>query len=274
MTDFGTVRRDGSFGAVRFERVYAATPEELWDAWTSPERLTRWLGASLVGTLAAGSTARLVWGDDADSQVELLVQEHKPPRLLEWQWTINGEPPTLLRVELAPAGERDAARARPQPAAGRPSSPGCRPAGTTSSTCSAPGSRRPRTGGGSCCRRTGRGWRNSEPGSGPAGYPARMPVPVPTEASRWRCTLCGNLTRFDVQRSTRAREYVHVSLAGEPVVEQRRTAGRDRRAGDLPVVRPGRLGRGRAAAGRAGRAGGPGADAAVAGEPAEHPAGS
>ena len=102
MTDFGTVRRDGSFGAVRFERVYAATPEELWDAWTSPERLSRWLGASLVGTLAPGSTARLVWGDDADAQVELLVQEHKPPRLLEWQWTINGEPPTLLRVELTP----------------------------------------------------------------------------------------------------------------------------------------------------------------------------
>ena len=48
-----------------------------------------------------------------------------------------------------------------------------------------------------------------------------MPVPVPTETSRWRCTLCGNLTRFDVQRATRAREYVHVSLAGEPVVEQR-----------------------------------------------------
>jgi hypothetical protein len=48
------------------------------------------LGASLVGSLAAGSTARLVWGDDPDSQVDLLVQQHKPPRLLEWQWTING----------------------------------------------------------------------------------------------------------------------------------------------------------------------------------------
>lgn len=48
-----------------------------------------------------------------------------------------------------------------------------------------------------------------------------MPVPAPTETTRWRCALCGNLTRFDVQRSTRAREYVHVSLAGEPVVEER-----------------------------------------------------
>ena len=48
-----------------------------------------------------------------------------------------------------------------------------------------------------------------------------MPVPVPTATSRWRCTLCGNLTRFDVQRVSRTREYVHVSLAGEPVVEER-----------------------------------------------------
>ncbi|MFL6128076.1 MAG: hypothetical protein ACJ73E_03315 [Mycobacteriales bacterium] len=48
-----------------------------------------------------------------------------------------------------------------------------------------------------------------------------MPVPAPTPDTRWRCTLCGNLTRFDVQRSTRAREYVHVTLAGEPMVEER-----------------------------------------------------
>jgi hypothetical protein len=48
-----------------------------------------------------------------------------------------------------------------------------------------------------------------------------MPVPVPTSSTRWRCALCGNLTRFDVQRSTRAREFVHVSLAGEQVVEDR-----------------------------------------------------
>lgn len=48
-----------------------------------------------------------------------------------------------------------------------------------------------------------------------------MPVPMPTETTRWRCTLCGNLTRFDVHRSTRACEYVHVDLAGTPVIEER-----------------------------------------------------
>jgi uncharacterized protein YndB with AHSA1/START domain len=103
MTDFGTVRRDGEFGAVRFERVYDAAPEQLWDAWTSPERIERWLGAAVVGTLAPGAKATLVWGPDADSQVELVVHEMSAPHRLEWQWTINDEPPTLLRVSLRPA---------------------------------------------------------------------------------------------------------------------------------------------------------------------------
>ncbi|MGP4002043.1 hypothetical protein [Streptomyces sp. 8N706] len=48
-----------------------------------------------------------------------------------------------------------------------------------------------------------------------------MGVPQPTADTRWRCTLCGNLTRFDVTRSTRAVEYVHLDLAGEPRIEER-----------------------------------------------------
>jgi hypothetical protein len=44
---------------------------------------------------------------------------------------------------------------------------------------------------------------------------------MPTATTRWRCSRCGNLTRFDVTRSTRAREYVHLDLGGAPVVEER-----------------------------------------------------
>ena len=47
------------------------------------------------------------------------------------------------------------------------------------------------------------------------------PVPAPGPDTRWRCAQCGNLTRFDVTRSTRTEEYVHVDLSGEQVVEQR-----------------------------------------------------
>ncbi|HVV30756.1 MAG TPA: hypothetical protein VHC41_07730 [Mycobacteriales bacterium] len=48
-----------------------------------------------------------------------------------------------------------------------------------------------------------------------------MPIPLPDSRTRWRCTACGNLTRFDVHRATRTREFVHVDLAGEQVVEER-----------------------------------------------------
>jgi hypothetical protein len=50
---------------------------------------------------------------------------------------------------------------------------------------------------------------------------ATMTVPLPTATTRWRCTLCGNLTRFDVTRSSKVVEYVHLDLAGEPTVEER-----------------------------------------------------
>jgi len=48
-----------------------------------------------------------------------------------------------------------------------------------------------------------------------------VPVPLPDTSTRWRCGVCGNLTRFDVVRTTRSREYVHVDLSGEQAVEER-----------------------------------------------------
>ncbi|MDG9700874.1 hypothetical protein [Streptomyces sp. DH37] len=48
-----------------------------------------------------------------------------------------------------------------------------------------------------------------------------MPVPRPNEGTRWRCAMCGNLTRFDVTRSSKVVEYVHLDLAGKPEVEER-----------------------------------------------------
>ncbi len=48
-----------------------------------------------------------------------------------------------------------------------------------------------------------------------------MAVPLPDPSSRWRCRQCGNLTRFDVVRNQRSREFVHVDLSGEAHVEER-----------------------------------------------------
>jgi hypothetical protein len=47
------------------------------------------------------------------------------------------------------------------------------------------------------------------------------PAPsLPSGSDRWRCSRCGNLTRFDVTRSTRVREFLHVDLSGESTVEE------------------------------------------------------
>ncbi len=49
-----------------------------------------------------------------------------------------------------------------------------------------------------------------------------MAVPLPTSTTRWRCARCGNLTRFDVVRTSRVVDYVHVDLAGRAQIEERK----------------------------------------------------
>ena len=44
---------------------------------------------------------------------------------------------------------------------------------------------------------------------------------LPDDRSRWRCAHCGNLTRFDVVRTTRVREFWHVAMSGESEIDER-----------------------------------------------------
>lgn len=44
----------------------------------------------------------------------------------------------------------------------------------------------------------------------------------PSTGMRWRCGGCGNLTRFDVTRTSRTTEYWHFDLSGEHQVEEQR----------------------------------------------------
>ncbi|MBV2362398.1 hypothetical protein ACFPZ0_15610 [Streptomonospora nanhaiensis] len=50
-----------------------------------------------------------------------------------------------------------------------------------------------------------------------------MSISVPSDTQRWRCTQCGNLTRFDVTRSVRSRDYLHFDLSGGSRVEESQT---------------------------------------------------
>ncbi|PSK90563.1 hypothetical protein CLV63_12297 [Murinocardiopsis flavida] len=47
-----------------------------------------------------------------------------------------------------------------------------------------------------------------------------MSISVPTDTERWRCAQCGNLTRFDVTRTVRSRDYLHLDLSGASRVEE------------------------------------------------------
>lgn len=47
-----------------------------------------------------------------------------------------------------------------------------------------------------------------------------MAISAPDESTRWRCSRCGNLTRFDVIRSVRSQQYWHFDLGGEVEIEQ------------------------------------------------------
>ena len=46
-----------------------------------------------------------------------------------------------------------------------------------------------------------------------------MAVTLPDPGTRWRCAGCGNLTRFDVRRTSTTQEFWHFDLAGDHQVE-------------------------------------------------------
>jgi uncharacterized protein YndB with AHSA1/START domain len=101
MTDeLGAVRRDGGAFALRLERAYDASPEEVSAAFTEPDSIRRWLFADAILEPRPGGRAEFRWGDDAAVGV---VREWDPPRLLEMSWA-EEETSSIVRVEIAGAG--------------------------------------------------------------------------------------------------------------------------------------------------------------------------
>jgi uncharacterized protein YndB with AHSA1/START domain len=85
---------------VRFERLYDATPAELWTAITDPEQLRGWLAHASRWNLVPGEEWQIHFDDGAAGGRVVAVEEG---RLLELTWVEDGSE-SLLRLEVAPAG--------------------------------------------------------------------------------------------------------------------------------------------------------------------------
>lgn len=93
---------------VRVERDLDAAIEDVWSAWTEPDRLRRWLGATDVPRLGTGTTAR-IWltarevPDDPDwAPAVVTVGEVEPPRLLRFGFVDASDAGGQVMVVLQP----------------------------------------------------------------------------------------------------------------------------------------------------------------------------
>ncbi len=102
--------------ALRLERTFEATPEEVYDAWTSPAVLQRWwsAGPDLVSPgcdvdLRVGGRYVLRMHDRVSGRAHVVAGEYREvdrPRRLVYTWCWEGEQHvSLVTVEFLPAGE-------------------------------------------------------------------------------------------------------------------------------------------------------------------------
>jgi uncharacterized protein YndB with AHSA1/START domain len=97
----GQVRADGERAGLRYERRYAAAPDEVWAAFTEPGSIKRWLFADAVVEPRVGGRFELRWGEDA-ARGEVVVWD--PPHVFEATWD-ESNVESVLRVEISPADE-------------------------------------------------------------------------------------------------------------------------------------------------------------------------
>jgi uncharacterized protein YndB with AHSA1/START domain len=76
--------------------------EEVWSALTDSAELPKWLAPGEI-ELREGGAARLAFADSG-GDIESRVSAVEPQRLLEYSWSVPGEPLRPLRWKLEPIG--------------------------------------------------------------------------------------------------------------------------------------------------------------------------
>jgi uncharacterized protein YndB with AHSA1/START domain len=98
VTGFGTITGQGTTRTIRFERVLAHSPTDVWAALTEPDRLSDWLALAEVEPGEGGSMT-LDFGDGGIERCRITVWD--PPRLLAYDWKFVGEMPSQVSWELS-----------------------------------------------------------------------------------------------------------------------------------------------------------------------------
>ena len=80
---------------LRLTRRYDATPAEVWAALTETDSIARWLAPAVTVDLSPGGAFVLANGVDAR------VVEVEPGRVLELDWRVGDEEPSVVRFELS-----------------------------------------------------------------------------------------------------------------------------------------------------------------------------
>jgi uncharacterized protein YndB with AHSA1/START domain len=95
---------------VRLERTFAASAEQVFDAWTSPEVMRRWFHVAADWDtpqaevdLRVGGKVRVVMrrpdGGEPEARGEYTLIDQ--PHRLEMTWTFNDEPSNVQRIALS-----------------------------------------------------------------------------------------------------------------------------------------------------------------------------
>ncbi len=99
-TIFGNLTKTGSTFTLDFERSFSTDVDDVWEAVTTPERLSRWM-APYEGNLRLGGTWKAL-NSDGSLFCTGTVTECDPPHRFVTSWHAVEESPTTLTITIEP----------------------------------------------------------------------------------------------------------------------------------------------------------------------------
>jgi uncharacterized protein YndB with AHSA1/START domain len=96
-SELGTIQHAGNRFEARIERTLEHDQDAVWRMLTDSSLLPQWLAPGEL-SLSKGGAAKLNF-PESGTNVESVVTEVQPPRLIEYSWSSPGEPDRPLRWE-------------------------------------------------------------------------------------------------------------------------------------------------------------------------------